>query len=219
MKRKILTSLLLLTILMLAVPAGIVDAKAAPQAIAFDLSGSWDEEGIDPETGQPLAREEQGLLLIKGPNVMRGYLNRPDETARVMRDGWYVTGDIAMIDQDGFITITDRLSRFSKIGGEMVPHIAIEDILHESINAQDKVLAVTSVPDEKRGEKLVVLYTEAAGDAENLKRILAYSTIPNLWKPASDAYIKIDELPMLGSGKLDLKKLKEIAREALENKR
>ena len=174
---------------------------------------------IDPETGQPLAREEQGLLLIKGPNVMRGYLNRPDETARVMRDGWYVTGDIAMIDQDGFITITDRLSRFSKIGGEMVPHIAIEDILHESINAQDKVLAVTSVPDEKRGEKLVVLYTEAAGDAENLKRILAYSTIPNLWKPASDAYIKIDELPMLGSGKLDLKKLKEIAREALENKR
>ena len=172
---------------------------------------------VDPDTYKMLPPGEPGLLMVKGPNVMLGYLNQPEKTAEVIRDGWYVTGDIVTMDSEGFITITDRMSRFSKIGGEMVPHIAIEDILHEGINAQEKVLAVTAVPDEKRGEKLVVLYTDDAGDKQNLKRVLAYSTVPNLWKPASDAYIKIEELPLLGSGKLDLKKLNDIAREAFEN--
>ena len=166
---------------------------------------------VDPDTYEMLPPGEPGLLMVKGPNVMLGYLNQPEKTAEVIRDGWYITGDIVTMDTEGFITITDRLSRFSKIGGEMIPHIAIEDILHEGIDAQDKVLSVTAVPDEKRGEKLVVLYTDEAGDIENLKRVLAYSTVPNLWKPAADAYIHIEELPLLGSGKLDLKKLKEIA--------
>ncbi len=78
---------------------------------------------VDRETGEGPLLGREGLLLLKGPSMMAGYLNQPDRTAEVLRDGWYVTGDIATMDEDGFITITDRLSRFSKIGGEMVPHL------------------------------------------------------------------------------------------------
>ena len=86
---------------------------------------------VDPETSAELPPDSPGLLLVKGPNVMQGYLDKPEKTAEVLRDGWYTTGDIAAEDEDGFLTITDRLSRFSKIGGEMVPHIKIEESLHE----------------------------------------------------------------------------------------
>src|SRR5262245_4113543 len=86
---------------------------------------------VNPETLQPSPMGEPGLLLVRGPNVMQGYLGRPEKTAEVLRDGFYVTGDIAAIDEDGFLQITDRLSRFSKIGGEMVPHIKVEEKLHE----------------------------------------------------------------------------------------
>ena len=114
---------------------------------------------VDPETFQTLPVGSPGLLLVRGPNVMKGYLGRPVETAKVMHDGWYVTGDIAALDQDGFLEITDRLSRFSKIGGEMVPHIKVEEKLQELAESGDQVFAVTSGPDEKKGERLLVLHT------------------------------------------------------------
>src|SRR5207244_3207518 len=116
---------------------------------------------VDPESGTTLAVGQPGLLLVRGPNVMQGYLGGPDKTAEVLRDGWYVTGDIAALDEDGFLQITDRLSRFSKIGGEMVPHIKIEEKLHELAGATEQCFAVTGVPDEKKGERLVVLHTVA----------------------------------------------------------
>ena len=90
---------------------------------------------------------------------MQGYLGRPEKTAEVLQDGWYTTGDIASVDEDGFLTITDRLSRFSKIGGEMVPHIKVEEKLHELADTSDQVFVVSAVPDEKKGERLVVLHT------------------------------------------------------------
>ena len=90
---------------------------------------------VDPDTREPVPVGTPGLLLVRGPNVMKGYLGKPEKTAEVLRDGWYVTGDIAAEDEDGFLTITDRLSRFSKIGGEMVPHIKIEEKLHELAGA------------------------------------------------------------------------------------
>jgi acyl-[acyl-carrier-protein]-phospholipid O-acyltransferase/long-chain-fatty-acid--[acyl-carrier-protein] ligase len=155
--------------------------------------------------GQP------GLLLVRGPNIMQGYLGRPDKTAEVLRDGWYVTGDIAAIDEDGFLQITDRLSRFSKIGGEMVPHIKIEEKLHELAGASEQTFVVAGVPDEKKGERLVVLHKLSPEQLQPCLEKLAQCDLPNLWKPRPDQFFHIDALPYLGTGKLDLRKVREIA--------
>jgi acyl-[acyl-carrier-protein]-phospholipid O-acyltransferase/long-chain-fatty-acid--[acyl-carrier-protein] ligase len=168
---------------------------------------------VDLDTGAMLPQGQDGLLLIKGPNVMKGYLGRPDLTAEAISDGWYKTGDVARIDEDGFVVITDRLSRFSKIGGEMVPHLAIEEILQKKIGGTELCVAVTSVGDEKKGEKLIVLYTPQADDAEKLRAIVEASELPNLWKPAADAYLQIAAIPVLGTGKVDLRELKRKAQE------
>ncbi len=165
---------------------------------------------VDPESGERLKAGEAGLILVRGPNVMLGYLGDAEKTRQVIRNGWYVTGDMGIMDEDGFIRITDRISRFSKIGGEMVPHGVVEDELHKGIG-QNQVLAVTSLPDEKKGERLVVVYTREATDLEALRKAAAESTLPNLWKPGRDSYIAVDGLPILGTGKLDLKGLKDIA--------
>jgi acyl-[acyl-carrier-protein]-phospholipid O-acyltransferase/long-chain-fatty-acid--[acyl-carrier-protein] ligase len=167
---------------------------------------------VDIETGEPLAEDAEGLLMIKGPNIMLGYLNDPQKTEQVIEDGWYNTGDIAKIDNDGFIRITDRLSRFSKIGGEMVPHGVIEQTLQEALAASDPVVAVTAVEEEKRGEELIVFFVQSAGPAEKLYDIIAKSNLPNIAKPRKENFIEIDALPVLGSGKINFGKLKEIAR-------
>ncbi len=113
---------------------------------------------VNPDTMESLPNGEEGLLLIFGANVMKGYLGKPELTAQVVRDGWYVTGDMAKIDDDGFVTLTGRLSRFAKVGGEMVPLEKIEDELHDVLQTSERIGAVTCVPDEARGERLVVLY-------------------------------------------------------------
>src|SRR5213078_4780425 len=129
----------------------------------------------------PLPSDTAGLMLVRGPNVMRGYLGNPAQTAKVLRDGWYVTGDIASLDEDGFLTITDRLSRFSKIGGEMVPHIKVEDMLHELAGATEQTFVVTAVPDEKKGERLIVLHTLHDDRLEQCLEKLGKSDLPALW--------------------------------------
>jgi acyl-[acyl-carrier-protein]-phospholipid O-acyltransferase / long-chain-fatty-acid--[acyl-carrier-protein] ligase len=166
---------------------------------------------VDPETGELRGAGESGLLLVRGPNIMRGYLHRPEKTAEVLKDGWYNTGDIATVDEDGFLRITDRLSRFSKIGGEMVPHIKVEEKLQEIAQAAEQVFAVTAVPDEKKGERLIVLTTLSE---ENLAATLegfAKADLPALWKPRADNFVRIEALPYLGTGKLDLRRLRELA--------
>ncbi|HBG60937.1 MAG: hypothetical protein A2Y03_10735 [Omnitrophica WOR_2 bacterium GWF2_38_59] len=172
---------------------------------------------VDPDTFELLADDKEGLLLIKGANVMKGYLNNPQKTQEVLRDGWYITGDIATIDKEGFICITDRLSRFSKIGGEMVPHVKVEEEILNVLNTSEPVCTVTSVSDEKKGEKLVVLYV---GDinVDDIVKQLGERALPNLWIPKKDCFFKIDEIPMLGSGKMDLKTIKAKAKELSEVK-
>ncbi|PYX49592.1 MAG: hypothetical protein DMG79_08185 [Acidobacteria bacterium] len=169
---------------------------------------------VNPETMETAPPAETGLLLVRGPNVMQGYLNRPEKTAEVLQDGWYNTGDIAAVDEDGFIRITDRMSRFSKIGGEMVPHIKVEDKLHELGGSTEQTFAVTAVPDEKKGERLIVLHTLPEGKLEECLALLAKSDLPALWKPRPDQFVHVDSLPYLGTGKLDLRRLKELATEA-----
>ena len=117
---------------------------------------------VDPEQGQTLPPNTEGMVLVKGPNVMKGYLGRDDLTERALRDGWYVTGDLGVVDEDGFLKITGRLSRFSKIGGEMVPHGRIEEALNESTGSDEPAFAVTAVGDGRGGERLAVLHTVGA---------------------------------------------------------
>ena len=156
---------------------------------------------------------EQGVVMIKGPNVMMGYLNNSGKTAEVLQDGWYNTGDVGRMDEDGFVFLTDRLSRFSKIGGEMVPHMAIEDKYHQALNAASQVVFVSSAPDEKKGEQLIVFFTPEAGDTKKLFKIMAESDLPNLWKPRKENYIPIESFPILGSGKMDQKRLRDMAKD------
>lgn len=170
---------------------------------------------VDPDTYELLPVGTPGMLLVKGPNVMDGYLGREDLTAEVMREGWYITGDIAKLDEDGFIAITDRLSRFSKIGGEMIPHGQVENALLEAANAETMVLAVTAVPDDRKGEQLVVLHTLEESNIPVILEKLSASGMPNLFIPKRDNFIKVNHLPVLGTGKLDLRTLKKLALEKL----
>jgi len=168
---------------------------------------------IDPDTHERREVGTPGLLLVRGPNVMLGYLGKPEKTAEVLQDGWYTTGDVAAEDEDGFLTITDRLSRFSKIGGEMVPHIKIEEKLQELAESAEKIFAVTGVPDGKKGERLVVLHTLALDALKPVLEKLSSSGLPNLWIPRANQFFQIEELPHLGSGKLDLRRVHEVALE------
>jgi len=167
---------------------------------------------VDPDSFAALEPNQEGLLLVRGPNVMLGYLGNEEKTREVIRDGWYVTGDIAKLDEDGFVVITDRLSRFSKIAGEMVPHIKVEEAIHEVLGEKETVCAVTAVADEKKGERLIVLSTKSLDSADVVKR-LSEKGLPNLWIPKKESFFVIDALPQLGTGKLDLKALKVMAAE------
>ncbi len=181
---------------------------------------------VDPDTGADLGTDADGLLLVKGPNVMKGYLNLPDKTAEVVRDGWYDTGDVARIDEHGFITITGRQSRFSKIGGEMVPHIRIEEILGRIVDAADtasgeesedeappQLVAVTSVADDKKGERLIVLHVPLPLSVDELLQKFDEEDVPNLWRPGRESFLEVEAIPILGTGKLDLAGVKRVAEE------
>ncbi len=165
---------------------------------------------VDLETGQGPLLDREGVLLVRGPNLMLGYLDDPERTARAMRDGWYVTGDIARIDHDGFLHITDRLSRFSKIGGEMVPHIKIEDSI-AALLSEHHASVVTSVPDASRGERLVAFYTDATTMPADLWDRLTRSSLPKLWIPKREDLHQVEGLPTLGSGKVDLRAVRQLA--------
>ena len=169
----------------------------------------------DLDTGEELGEDQSGMLWIKGPNVMKGYYHREDLTNEVIVAGWYKTGDVAMIDNDGFIKITGRMSRFSKIGGEMVPHIKIEESLKQILGATEEMLAaVTAVPDAKKGERLIVLHRATGNSIDDIRKALSEEHgLPNIFIPSADSFLEVEELPVLGTGKLDLKGLKTTAEE------
>ena len=175
---------------------------------------------VDPDTFEDLPIGTAGMLLIKGPNVMRGYLGDDSKTAEVVKDGWYVTGDIAIVDEQGFIRITGRLSRFSKIGGEMVPHENIETAIQKFVaqeNDETPRAVVTAVPDVKKGERLVVVHTEIDHTPQDICDHLKTLGLPNLWVPNPDCFLLVKEIPVLGTGKLDLKGLSEVAKGRFKN--
>jgi acyl-[acyl-carrier-protein]-phospholipid O-acyltransferase/long-chain-fatty-acid--[acyl-carrier-protein] ligase len=165
---------------------------------------------VDPATGEGPLFGQEGLLLVKGPNRMLGYLGDPEKTAEVLRDGWYVTGDIATIDEAGFVRITDRLSRFSKIAGEMVPHMKIEEQI-QAIVSQHCSAVVTSIPDDAKGERLVAFYTDAGLTAPELWERLCQTELPRLWLPKREDLHLVESIPTLGTGKVDLRGVRQLA--------
>jgi acyl-[acyl-carrier-protein]-phospholipid O-acyltransferase/long-chain-fatty-acid--[acyl-carrier-protein] ligase len=174
---------------------------------------------VDPETGAPCETDQPGLLLLKGGNRMLGYLGQPELDREALRDGWYVTGDIAAIDEDGFITVTDRLSRFSKIGGEMVPHLKIEETISAILNdaaSIDAGCVVTAVPDETKGERLVAFYTKREVTPQELWSKLGESELPKLWIPKRENLRWIEAIPVLGTGKVNLREVKNLAQQGVE---
>lgn len=167
---------------------------------------------LDPSGMTVLGPGEEGILQVRGPNVMNGYLKDPERTAEVLDDGWYNTGDLATIDDEGFIFITGRLSRFSKIAGEMIPHGALEEEIHEILGADHGQMAVvTGVSDDARGERLVVLHLAMEHPADHLIQELRKRKLPNLWIPKAADFHLIDAIPVLGTGKLDLRTIRELA--------
>lgn len=185
---------------------------------------------INIQTGDELPPNEPGMLLVKGNSITPGYYQDLENTSKIFRDGWYVTGDIARIDEDNFIFITGREMRISKIGGEMAPHILIEERLVEAtkalvqeknkVNVKDDdddqgfLMVVTAVPDEKKGEKLVVLSVNLPATPEDIcKKVAELSLLPSLWIPSPSNFKTVDQIPVLGTGKLDLKSIKKMALE------
>lgn len=166
---------------------------------------------VHPDSGEEQPAGLPGLLKVKGPNVMLGYLGLPEKTTEVLQEGWYDTGDIVRVDEDGYLWIEGRLSRFSKIGGEMVPHGSLEETLNELADQNSQIFAVTGTSDEKKGERLIVVHTANDELLNKVFEKLTEAPIPNLWKPKLGQFLRVPKLPYLGTGKLDLRKLQQIA--------
>ncbi|MEM9015448.1 MAG: AMP-binding protein [Verrucomicrobiota bacterium] len=166
----------------------------------------------DPDTQEPLPVHSSGMIWLKGSNIFEGYLGQPEKTDEVIRNGWFMTGDIGRVDEDGFLYIEGRLSRFSKIGGEMVPHETVEDLLNKALGHSDdeRRIAIVGVPDEAKGEALILLSANPDVDLKNLRTKLTEDGIPALWIPKK--IVDVDEIPILASGKLDIKGCEAMAK-------
>lgn len=170
----------------------------------------------DPDTGEKKTLHETGMLWLRGSNIFEGYLNAPEKTAEVLQEGWLKTGDIGRFDEDGFLFIEGRLSRFSKIGGEMVPHETIEQQIIATLTTEEhseRFLAVMGVADPTKGEALVLL-SSIDVDLPALRAKLATAGVPNLWIPKTVR--RVEAIPILASGKLDLAGCKKLAEQVTE---
>jgi acyl-[acyl-carrier-protein]-phospholipid O-acyltransferase/long-chain-fatty-acid--[acyl-carrier-protein] ligase len=171
---------------------------------------------VDPETLESLPIGVDGLILIAGTQVMLGYLNEPEKTAEVLVEiggrYWYKSGDKGHLDEDGFLTIVDRYSRFAKIGGEMVSLAAVENAIYSVIDDDSVECIAMNIADGKKGERIMLIYTGNI-DSEDFRHKMLSSNVLALLLPAE--YIHVDNLPKLGSGKTDLVLARRIAIEAL----
>lgn len=176
------------------------------------------------DDSKELPLTERGMIWFKGANIFGGYIGRPELNKEIFRDGWFKTGDIGQMDLNGFLTLGGRLSRFSKVGGEMVPHEGVELILNEVFNlaAEDGVqIAITGVSDPQKGEALVLLsalpeHRRSSEEKEilsNIRNALIERQMPALWAPKY--LVPVEAIPTLATGKLDLRGCKLLAEEAL----
>ena len=166
----------------------------------------------DPDTHEPLPIQQAGMIWLRGANIFEEYLAQPEKTAEVKQGKWFMTGDIGRVDEDGFLYIEGRLSRFSKIGGEMVPHETVETAINKVMEFADdeRKIAVVGVPDEAKGEALVLLSTDPDVGPAQLRAKLLDEGLPALWIPKK--ILDVPEIPILASGKLDIKGCENLAK-------
>jgi acyl-[acyl-carrier-protein]-phospholipid O-acyltransferase/long-chain-fatty-acid--[acyl-carrier-protein] ligase len=194
-------------------PIVAVNAPEASAAAAGSVGKALpgiDAKVVNVTTGDGPLVNAEGLLLVRGASRMLGYLGEPERTAESLRGDWYVTGDIATIDEQGFIRITDRLSRFSKIAGEMVPHMRIEEQL-QTLVVDPHTCIVTAVPDDVKGERLIAFYTDPDATPQRLWDGLCATELPRLWIPKREDMRFIEAVPTLGTGKIDLRAVRQLA--------
>ena len=176
----------------------------------------------NPNDGSLSPIDTQGAIWLRGANVFSGYLNNEEKTKEVIQDGWFNTGDIGRVDHDGFLYIEGRLSRFSKIAGEMVPHETLEETITKTLGLEqdtERRIAVVGIPDAQKGEAIALLSTVCGDTLEqeciDLRYKLMDTGLPSLWCPK--IFIPVDEIPILASGKLDIKGCQTLADEYLSN--
>ena len=169
----------------------------------------------DPTTDDHLTINQQGMIWLKGANIFQGYLGNPEKSAEVLVDGWFKTGDVGRVDDEGFLHIEGRISRFSKIGGEMVPHETIESAINKALGLDaesERRIAIVGLPDPQKGEVIVLLSSiqNTTIDCTDLRYKLLEQGIPSLWCPKT--IIPVPEIPVLASGKLDIKRCETLAK-------
>jgi acyl-[acyl-carrier-protein]-phospholipid O-acyltransferase/long-chain-fatty-acid--[acyl-carrier-protein] ligase len=197
-----------------ALPGDPVQPSNRPGSVGKMVPGLA-AEIRDPESGEKLSLHDRGMLWLRGPNIFQGYLSDPQRTGQVLQDGWLKTGDLARFDEDGFLFIEGRLSRFSKIGGEMVPHETLEHKIQQALGFSsegERLIAITSTSDEQKGEALVLLSTVEI-DQTTLRAQLQRAGMPNLWIPK--VILRVEHIPVLATGKLDLRRCAELAGSAV----
>jgi acyl-[acyl-carrier-protein]-phospholipid O-acyltransferase/long-chain-fatty-acid--[acyl-carrier-protein] ligase len=152
------------------------------------------------ETGADCSVREVGRIMVAGDLVMKGYLDDFEETSMRIRHGWYDTGDMGYMDEDGYLWHAGRLKRFVKIGGEMVSLVKTETVL-ESLLPEDMHCCVVDVPDAYKGAKIIAAVTKQIDDKAIIKKMA--EELPNIALPKQ--FIVISELPKMGSGKIDFR--------------
>ncbi len=165
------------------------------------------------ETGEECGLGEDGRILVKGDSVMKGYFNDFEQTSLHIRRGWYDTGDMGNIDEDGYLWHVGRLKRFVKIGGEMVSLVKIEDVL-EKFLPEDSHCCVVEIPDAIKGARIVAVVTTPLDEKAVLKQMA--SALPPIALPK--IFLVWESLPKMGSGKIDFRTISEMAREQLTRK-
>ncbi|SHJ97034.1 acyl-[acyl-carrier-protein]-phospholipid O-acyltransferase / long-chain-fatty-acid--[acyl-carrier-protein] ligase [Rubritalea squalenifaciens DSM 18772] len=170
----------------------------------------------DPSTDKPVPIDQPGIIWMKGANVFPGYLNNEEKTKEVIIDGWFKTGDVGRMDDQGFLSIEGRISRFSKIAGEMVPHETVEAAVNNALGLDEETerkIAIVGIPDAQKGEAIALLSTISGVALEqeciDLRYRLLENGLPSLWCPKR--IIPVEEIPILASGKLDIKACQQLS--------
>jgi acyl-[acyl-carrier-protein]-phospholipid O-acyltransferase / long-chain-fatty-acid--[acyl-carrier-protein] ligase len=165
---------------------------------------------VHHDTGEELPPHQDGKILVKSDSVMKGYLNDSKETSRQIKDGWYDTGDMGHLDEDGYLWHVGRLKRFVKIGGEMISLVNVETALNDFL-PEGEECCVVGVPDKLKGAKIVAVITapiDIDATLSNLADILPSIAIPK-------KFLIKDELPKMGNGKIDFRKITQMAEQEL----